>query len=276
MKDVKGVKRVKGVKDVKTHIVALSLLLASTATPAFAQDRPFVFSLTTAPASGRAQIRFDYDVGVGEQTFRASTANGPEHRIGVQAAVGRWTMVGRFGVTSANADYATSQQGEVLFSVLRPNASGVALAVGGGWLHEAGGTDVALVRVTAGHEATTWRLHGNMLLQKPMTLDRDALDVITSAGWAWKCGRALSIGAEGVGEDLEGFWEPAEAEGGARLLVGPSLHVAPLGRLWQLSVVGGPVIHKRNSGFVSSAERDLPPITTFTSYALRLSFSAGF
>ena len=85
-----------------------------------------VFSLATATSGAKAQVRFEYDVGLGEQTFRASTANGPEHRMGVQAAIGRWTLVGRFGLASTGADYATSQQGEVLFSVLKPNGSGVA------------------------------------------------------------------------------------------------------------------------------------------------------
>jgi hypothetical protein len=248
------------------------MLVAFASTPALAQDRPFVFSLTTAPQSARAQVRFDYDVGLGEQTFRASAANGPEHRVGVQATVGRWTLVGRFGVSSTEADYATSQQGEVLFSVLKPNASGLALAVGGGWLHEAGGVDVALMRVTAGREAPTWRLHGNFLLQKPLAEGRDALDVITSAGWARKFGQSVSVGAEAIGEDLEGFWEAAEAEGGARLLAGPSLHIAPPGRHWQLSLVGGPTFHPTNSNRSTDALRDLPA----RGYAFKMSFSASF
>jgi hypothetical protein len=248
------------------------MLVALASTPALAQDRPFVFSLTTAPQAPRAQVRFDYDVGVGEQTFRASTANGPEHRVGVQATVGRWTLVGRFGIATADVGYAKSQQGEVLFSVLKPGASGVSLAVGGGWLHEAGGVDVALTRVTAGREAPTWRLHGNLLLQKPLAEGRDALDVITSAGWARKFGPSVSLGAEAIGEDLEGFWEAAEAEGGARLLVGPSLHIAPPGRKWQLSVVGGPTIHPTNSNRMTDALRDLPS----RGYAVKTSLSASF
>jgi hypothetical protein len=142
--------------------------------------------------------------------------------------------------------------------------------VGGGWLHEAGGADVVLIRVTGGREAADWHLHGNVLLQKPFVEGRDAFDVITSTGWAWKFGQSVSIGAEGVGEDLEGFWNPAEAEGGSGLLVGPSLHLAPPGRSWQLSVVGGPTFHPTNSYRSNDALRDLPTC----GYGIKVSFSA--
>ena len=40
----------------------------------------------------------------------------------------------------------------------------------------------------------------------------------------------ISLGVEAIGEDLEGFWEEEEAEGGARLLMGPSLRISPAGR----------------------------------------------
>jgi hypothetical protein len=41
--------------------------------------------------------------------------------------------------------------------------------------------------------------------------------------------RPVYVGVEMIGEDLEGFWEPNEAEGGARLLIGPSMRVASPG-----------------------------------------------
>ena len=116
----------------------------------------------------------------------------------------------------------------------------MALAVGGGMLREPGGSTVALGRVVAGREFGGWRLHGNLLLQKAMTTGRDPLDLVTTVGWARRLGRSVSLGVEGIAEDVEGFWNPEETEGGARLLVGPSLHIAPAGRRWQISAAGGP------------------------------------
>jgi hypothetical protein len=243
---------------------------------ASAQDRPFVFSLTTTPDTSRSQVLVNIDLGLGESAFQSTQSNGPEQRVGVQASLGRWTLVGRFGVASVNQAYQTSQQGEVLFSVFTQASAGVAVAVGGGMLREAGGTNVMLARVVAGREFQNWRAHGNVLFQKPLAADRDALDLITSVGWARRLSRSVSLGVEGIGEDLEGFWDRAEAEGGARLLVGPSLHIAPPGRRWQLSFAGGPMFHPTNTGRSSGAFRDLPPDTRARSYALRSSFACTF
>ena len=67
---------------------------------------------------------------------------------------------------------------------------------------------------------------------------------------------ALGLGAlpaVGAAQD-----RPLEAEGGARLLVGPSVHVAPPHKRWQLSFAGGPTFHATNSGRTSDALRGLP------------------
>ena len=121
-----------------------------------------------------------------------------------------------------------------------------------------GGDTVGLARVVAGREFGRWRLHGNLLFQKPMASGRDPIDIITTVGSMQQLSGTVSLGIEGVAEDVEGFWDPAEAEGGARLLVGPSLHVAPTGRPWQLSLAGGPMIHPSDTGRSSGALRDLP------------------
>jgi hypothetical protein len=42
---------------------------------------------------------------------------------------------------------------------------------------------------------------------------------------------------------LEGFWNPAEVDGGAKLLVGPSLHAQSKNGNWAVSVTAGPVVH---------------------------------
>jgi len=222
---------------------------------AHAQDRPFVFSLTTATDTAKPAVLVDYDVGFGEQTFHSDTANGPEQRVGVQASIGRWTLVGRLGLTSAQDTYQTSQQGEALFSLLMPSTSAIALAVGGGLLHEAGGVDVLLARVVAGRTFERSRLQGNVLFQIPQSSARDAVDVISTVGWSHRLNTTVSLGAEAIGEDLEGFWEVQEAEGGARLLVGPSLHIAQPGKKWQLSIAGGPMFHPSDSQRASAALR---------------------
>jgi hypothetical protein len=256
-------------------ILRLTLLIAlviASATSAAAQDRPFLFSVSIAPQTKQA-VRFDYDVGIGERAFQSDTADQPEQRIGVQASYGRLTLLGRVGIAEGSgSSYQSSQSGEALYSMLGP-ASPVTLAAGGGVLHEAGGVNVLLARVVAARDTNTSWLHGDMLFQKPLAAGRDAVDLITSVGWARKVTSGVSLGVEAIGEDLEGFWDSQEAEGGARLLAGPSLHVAPPGKRWQLIATGGPLFHPSDSGRSSDAIRDLPPDTRRASYAFKASLS---
>ena len=251
-----------------SFIVAFTMALAP---PVVAQERPFIFSVATAPDSKPA-VRVDYDLGVGESAFQSDSSNQPEQRVGVQASRGRLTLLGRVGIAEVGSSYQSSQSGEALYSILRPQRR-VALAAGGGVLHEAGGVNVLLARVVAGRIADTWRLHGNLLFQKPLASERDAVDLITSVGWARKLTRDVSLGVEAIGEDLEGFWESEEAEGGARLLAGPSLHIGPAGHRWQLSATGGPMFHPSDTGRTSGALRDLPPETDRVSYAFKAALS---
>ena len=242
-----------------------------------AQDRPFQFSLSAAPrVPPSPQTRVDYDIGLGEQTFHSDTSNAPEQRIGLQASIGRWTLVGRLGVSMVHEAYNSSQSGEALYSISLAASSPVALAIGGGVLHEPNGTNVWLTRVVAAHDAERWRLDGNVLLQMPRAVGRDAVDVITTVGWSHRITPAVALGFEVLGEDVEGFWNAAEAEGGARLLAGPSLHIRPSGRRWQISATGGPTFHPSSSPLISSALRTLPARSQGGGYAVRTSFALSF
>jgi hypothetical protein len=259
---------------VQKAVIGALVVLASQ--HAAAQDRPFVFSVTTAQETGKPQVLVDYDVGVGEHTFHSDAENGPEQRIGVQASLGRWTLLGRVGMTSAAGEYRASQQGEALFSLLTQRSNGVAFAAGGGLLREADGIDVALVRLVAGSDHEAWRLHGNLLFQKALAANRDGLDLVTTVGWAHRLTDAMSVGVETIGEDLEGFWDSTEAEGGARILAGPSFHIGSRRRAWQVSAAGGPMVHPADTGRSSGAVRDLPAQTVRLGYALRISFASHF
>jgi hypothetical protein len=252
-------------------IVILGLVMAG-ASAASAQERPFLFSVTTGSPDAKPAMRFDYDVGVGERAFQSDVANQPEQRIGVQGSLGRLTVLARLGIAAAGSSYQSSQSVELLYSALPP-ASQVSLAAGGGVLHEPDGTNVLLSRIVAGRATDASDLYGNLLFQKPLSSQRDALDLISSAGWARKLSHDVSLGVEAIGEDLEGFWEADEAEGGARLLVGPSVRVSPHNQRWQLIATGGPLLHPTTTGRASSAFRDLPPDANRTSYAVKASLS---
>ena len=257
------------------RIALISAVAVALASPAAAQPGTFVFSTTTSDQT-RPALRFDYDIGVGERAFQSDIANQPEERVGVQASRGRLTLLARFGITGVGSAYQSTQSAEALFSVLN-RANGVDLAAGGGVLHEASGVDVLLAHVVAGRNTSASHLYGNLVFEKPLAAAalRDSVDLITSVGWARNVSRNTSIGVEAVGEDLEGFWNPHEAEGGARLLAGPSFHVTPVGGRWHFTATGGPEFHSTPSGVSSAALRDLPTGARRSNYAVRVGLTVS-
>jgi hypothetical protein len=60
-----------------------------------------------------------------------------------------------------------------------------------------------------------------------MNKTRDNIDLISSFGYQHRLGSHLFIGIEALGQDLEDYWEPDEAEGGAKLMIGPSVNLLP-------------------------------------------------
>src|SRR5262245_35496595 len=111
--------------NVITRVVIAASLTAVTATVAAAQSRPapihdrqFMFSVSTLPEDVR-RVSVNLDTGFGERAFDVTDADRPEQRFGVQAFLGhRLTFLGRVGISQDQRDLASSQQGELLYSVL--------------------------------------------------------------------------------------------------------------------------------------------------------------
>jgi hypothetical protein len=240
------------------------------------QDRQFMFSVTTLPTELR-RATVHLDSGFGERAFDLTDSDRPEQRFGIQAFLGsRMTLLARVGVSSDQRDMRSSQQGELLYSLAQAPSTQGSLAIGVGMRHESAGVNVLLGRVVAGRSFSAWRLDGNALFEKPYATGRDAVDLITTFGVSRRLLPAFSAGLELIGEDLEGFWEAEEAEGGARLLIGPSFRVAPPAARWQVSVAGGPIIHATRSRLSSDASRGLPSSSGNSGYAVRAALGYAF
>lgn len=257
---------------IKRHFYVGACAASLMCSPAAAQDRPFLFSISTPP-SDEQHVTVHVDAGFGERPFDLVGGDRPEQRFGVQASLGNGlTVLGRVGISMDQGDTRTSQQGELLYNVARSPAHQGSVAIGLGMRHEVGGVNVLLGRVIAGRHFDAWRLDGNVVFEKPFSTNRDSVDVVTTFGVARRLTSAMHVGIEVIGEDLEGFWEADEAEGGARLLAGPSIRIAPRSARWQVSAAGGPVVHATRSPVISDATRSLP-LTNRDGYAIRASLT---
>jgi hypothetical protein len=118
------------------------------------------------------------------------------------------------------------------------------LAVSGGYLRELGGANGLWGRVAVAGDLGPARLVftalGEHVFATPTPdepAQRDDIDLVLTAGASFELTQALHLGAEYVVQDLEGVWDPEEAEGGVRHFVGP---VASLELARRVRITAGP------------------------------------
>src|SRR5262249_60411347 len=123
-----------------TRAIAFSLLLLSPRA-AFAQDRPFVFTLT-APASDRAATPTRVDPMLPDEAFTLYDGDRPESRAGVRVSLGsKVTVFGRIGTPLDRYDVrGTTQQAEAVVRVADGSGRMPAFSVGSGVRREVDGT----------------------------------------------------------------------------------------------------------------------------------------
>ena len=180
--------------------------------------------------------------------------------FGVGVAVSRpgWTVRSIASMTTVAMDGHARPMFEQI-EIVRPvlSAGSFSVAGGGGVRQEWDGTERLIGRLLAGADVGRGRLQASLVLERAVSspVKHDAADVVTSVGWSRRIGDRISVGIEGIGQDLEGLWIPAEADGGARLLVGPSLHAESRRGDWAASLTAGPVLHPPSIGSPQAVSR---------------------
>jgi len=211
---------------------------------AFAQTPQLVFT-AAVPEPHPSEIVLQTSAVVEERGLALWGGSASDFGVAVSISSPGWTLRSITSLTTPPIDgreRPTFQQIEIVRPVLSIGSLNV--AGGGGFRQEWDGSRVLIGRVLAGSDLGRGRLQGSLVLERCVssTLRRDAADVITSLGWSRAIGSRVSAGVEGIGQDLEGLWDPAEADGGAKLLVGPSLHAHSPSGNWVASVTAGPVV----------------------------------
>jgi hypothetical protein len=242
---------------------------------AVSAPQPFLFSVNTL--TGNTPFwSLNYSGSYGERTLTPFGYDGVDQQLAVKGYLGnRFTLYANAAAGFArNGGVTSAQQAEVIHDFIGGRqlfGPRIGLSLGGSrdW------TNVKSIfsRVTASFDAVSWKFAGNLRFEKAFDKSRDGIDLITSLGFHHRITGRLFAGVEAVGEDLEGFWETDEAEGGAKLLVGPSLNYMPVGSRFAFSVCGGPIIYATHSNVVpSEAVRDLSTLSQ-NGYTVRAQIS---
>ncbi len=228
---------------VRAALVFVPLLLAAATAPARADEggaatgigagtddlspwsSPYVYQ-----NAGRGQemsVTLQYEAGYGSRESRNLAQDGVEQ--GLRARFQPWSFLGveAFGgvvLDGHGGGYKSYAAGvEVIGRVLEQSRHYVNLDLGAGYLYDYRHNHVPRVRLTLGHSFDRLDLSVSGLMEIPVgAAGRDALDVMTSVALSYGILDWLRIGGEVAVEDMEGFWEPGEAEGGAKLLFGPT------------------------------------------------------
>jgi len=237
--------------------IALTAVFAACSMTAGAQERPFLYTLTPS-GEASAPVVLNYGAAYGRGTFDPLGGDRLEQTAGVQAALTRSvTVYGRFGLALDRSETSTSQHVELLMRLTDSADRMVDFSAGPGYRREYGGTDVLLARAILGRTFPKWQLYGNFLFEKPLASDRDKIDLFMTTGWSYSLTSSVRLGIEAVGQDLEGFWEENEAEGGAVLFVGPTLSLDIPLTPWTYTIGGGPIVRATKSSRSNNAPRDI-------------------
>jgi hypothetical protein len=240
--------------------------------PGGGQAQPFLFSVNTLTAED-PRWNINYSGSYGERVAGPFGYDGVDQQFAVKGYLGnRFTLYANAAFGFANAGGVnSSQQAEVIRNVVGgKHWFGPAIGIGMGVSRDMSNVKAMFSRITAFYNNSQWRLGGNMRIEKAFASSRDDIDLVTSVGFHHRVWGNLFAGLEAVGQDLEGFWEADEAEGGARLLVGPSLNLVPAQSRFAFSVSGGPVFYATRSTVIPSAAiRDIGTVASQNGFTLR-------
>jgi hypothetical protein len=164
---------------------------------------------------------------------------------------------------SRNGSVASNQRAEILHDFIGGKRNmGFRAGIGLGVSNDFSNGKSLLGRITTSFDASRFKASGNLLLEHTFTRNRDDVDVITNLGFHYRLLGKFYAGFEAVGEDLEGFWDEEEAEGGAKIMVGPSLNMTSRNSGISFSLSGGPVIYATQNKTINlDAIRQLPSTT---------------
>jgi hypothetical protein len=228
---------------------------------------PFQFSITTL-TSQMPKWNFSYSSSYGERVNGPFGYDGIGQQFSIKGYLGnRFTLYGNatLGIID-DQTINSAQQLEVIHDVIGGKENlGFRMGVGLGARRNFDSEAAIFSRLTASYDKLYWRLGANLIFEKAFGTNKDALDIITSIGFQYRVLENLFAGAEFVGQDLEGFWEEDEAEGGARIFFGPSLNFSPKNSKFIFSVAGGPVIYATRS--------ELPQSNLDENFSLKNGFS---
>jgi hypothetical protein len=202
---------------------AESLVASSAAVVPTDAAQPYTYQRFGAGERGAVTVALE--TGYGTRETRNFARPGLEQGASVRVQATDTLAVELFG-GRLSEDGASQFSAEARYRAAEAEQAGVALDLGLGLTGDYRGDTIPRLRVAASRElgAAAWSASGNF--EVPVgNPERDELDVMVALAGSLRATRTLRVGVELAGEDLEGLFDDEEAEGGAKLLAGPSVRL---------------------------------------------------
>lgn len=200
-------------------------LLADEAIEPLQVSQPYLYQ--SNGAGSEMSFTVSYEAAYGTRDSRNLTQEGIEQGLRVRFQPLSFLGVEAFGgvVSTAAGVYKGWGAGfEVIGRVLEQSAHFLNLDIGAGYVRDYRQAHVPRVRLTLSRSLDALDLSLSGLMEIPVgSAGRDEVDVMTAFAVSYAVAEWARLGVEVAMEDLEGFFEPEEAEGGAKVLFGPTL-----------------------------------------------------
>ncbi|RME20211.1 MAG: hypothetical protein D6806_16845 [Deltaproteobacteria bacterium] len=201
--------------------VAAAMQLVSPPVAAGGWPSPYVYH-RVGEAEGR-KVVLEAETAYGTRDSRFFGRKGFEQLL--RALVYPAAFVGieaQAGLLIQEGDSAGAASLKLLLNLIRQDRSLFDLQLGAGYVHDYRGADLPFFEFMAGKTIGPFDLRTTVRMEIPLAEGRDEVDIMT--GLAASAGLAdwARLGIEVGLEDIEGFWEREEAEGGAKVVAGPT------------------------------------------------------
>lgn len=221
-------------------------------------DTPWVYQRGAPGGAGSGSIQTE--TGYGSRESRNFTQAGFEQGLRVRFnPLADLALEAFGGLVFGRSDGRLMGQAasiEALTRLLDQRNRGVDLDLGVGYIYDYQGDHIPRVRVTLSRSFDRFLLSLSGLAELPVgDQGRDEVDIMTSAAVFYRLQDRTSLGLEVAGEDLEGFFEEEEAEGGAKLLFGPTLNLAMPGELFLKLNTAAVYAHLANQDFQPDSQQ---------------------
>jgi len=231
-------------------VLIVAALAAAPVAPAVGAEAPVPYLYEREGQGEAGRVTFELESGYGTREARPFGRHGFEQLVRARWQALSWLAaeVGGGLLAPSSGRARGSVTTELVFGPLNAVDHFLDLSVGLGYRFDYDEVHVPYLRLALGRAFGPFHVVLSGIAEIPTGGDRDEVDLILGLAGSYGITSWCRLGFELVAEDIEGYWEREEAEGGAKIVLGPTLAFA----------VGDHIDLRLNAGAILAATHSTP------------------